>query len=70
MYAVWGYDSDNDGTADVLGENYVIRSYAGPNGSIDPSGDTTVAEGGDKALPLFPTPAMRWIRSSLTVTRI
>lgn len=54
VYAVWGYDSDNDGTADVLGENYVIRSYAGPNGSIDPSGDTTVAEGGDQGFTFIP----------------
>ena len=54
VYAVWGYDSDNDGTADVLGENYVIRSYAGPNGSIDPNGDTTVAEGGDQGFTFIP----------------
>ena len=54
VYAVWGYDSDNDGTADVLGEDYVIRSYAGPNGSIDPNGDTTVAEGGDQGFTFIP----------------
>ena len=56
VYAVWGYDSDDDGTADVLGEDYVIRPYAGPNGSIDPNGDTTVTEGGDQDFTFIPNP--------------
>lgn len=54
VYAVWGYDSDGDGTADVLGENHVIRPYAGPNGSIDPNTDATVAEGGDQCFTFTP----------------
>lgn len=56
VYAVWGYDSDDDGTADVLGEDYVIRPYAGPNGSIAPNGDTTVTEGGDQDFTFIPNP--------------
>lgn len=54
VYAVWGYDSDEDGRADVLGEDYVIRPYAGPNGSITPDEATTVAKGESQAFTFDP----------------
>ncbi|HIU10618.1 MAG TPA: S-layer homology domain-containing protein [Candidatus Avidehalobacter gallistercoris] len=54
VYAVWGYDADGDGRADVLGNDYVIYPFAGLNGSINPDKATTVTKGGEKAFTLSP----------------
>lgn len=55
VYAVWGYDADKDGRPDVYGDEYVIYSAAGENGSVDPDGTTFVQESGSQAFKFTPT---------------
>lgn len=54
VYAVWGYDEDDDGKADVVKENYVITASAGDNGSIDPRGTVFVEEGDSQSFVIAP----------------
>lgn len=54
VYAVWGYDEDGDGRADVLGGDYVVYPFAGLNGSINPDAATTVTKGSNQAFTLSP----------------
>ena len=54
VYAVWGYDKDKDDRPDVIGEDYVIYPFAGPNGSISPDTAATVEKNGDQAFAFAP----------------
>lgn len=54
VYAVWGYDKDKDDRPDVIGEDYVIYPFTGPNGSISPDTAATVEKNGDQAFAFAP----------------
>ena len=54
VYAVWGYDKDKDDRPDVIGEDYVIYPFVGPNGSISPDTAATVEKNGDQAFAFAP----------------
>lgn len=60
VYAVWGYDKDKDDRPDVIGEDYVIYPFAGPNGSISPDTAATVEKNGDQGLCLC---TQQWVCS-------
>ncbi len=54
VYAVWGYDDDDDGKADVIAGEYAIIADSGENGSITPSGTVYVKEGDTQSFTIQP----------------
>ncbi len=53
VYAVWGLDSDDDGTPDVTEDDHHITATAGPNGSINPK-EAYVSDGGSATFTITP----------------
>ena len=53
VYAVWGWDTDNDGKPDIT-ENPSITSSAGENGSIAPEGKVYVPAGNSQKFDFTP----------------
>lgn len=53
VYAVWGLDSDDDGTPDVTEDDHHITATAGPNGSINPE-EAYVSDGGSATFTITP----------------
>ena len=53
VYAVWGWDTDNDGKPDIT-QNPSITSSAGENGSIDPEGKVYVPAGNSQKFDFTP----------------
>ena len=54
VYAAWGYDRNNDGTADVSQTWHTITATAGENGTITPNGNVSVLSGADQAFTITP----------------
>ena len=53
VYAVWGLDSDDDGTPDVTEDDHHITATAGDNGSINPE-EAYVSDGGSATFTIAP----------------
>ncbi len=53
VYAVWGLDSDDDGTPDVTEDDHHITATAGDNGSINPE-EAYVSDGGSATFTITP----------------
>lgn len=53
VYAVWGWDTDNDGKPDIT-QNPSITSSAGKNGSIAPEGKVYVPAGNSQKFDFTP----------------
>lgn len=53
VYAVWGLDSDDDGTPDVTEDDRHITATAGDNGSINPE-EAYVSNGGSATFTIAP----------------
>ena len=53
VYAVWGLDSDDDGTPDVTEDDHHITATAGDDGSINPE-EAYVSDGGSATFTITP----------------